>query len=199
MSKVKEKLNEQARNELMTVIRKNTQHSPCIDNFENLLLEIDDPVFVNTTVNSMHNFLSEIFELFQAIDRVPQKKFKSKMLTKDFIDPMRFFNSVKVLVEKSMKHRAIIELVEGKQSPITVHTDGKPFKVLIDIKAVRSWEAFSMNYNSPDPYYHKQLDNIKEEARKKMLLWNYIPAIVKAVLQTKRRSLDMDTNSKRFK
>lgn len=38
----------------------------------------------------------------------------------------------------------------------------------------------------------------KEATRKIVLLWNYIPAITKAILQTKRRSLGLDKNSKRF-
>ena len=47
--------------------------------------------------------------------------------------------------------------------------------------------------------YIQRLEWLKETARKEMLVWNYIPAIIKAVMQTKRRSLDMDTNSKKFK
>ena len=37
MSKSKETLNKQALDELMVVIRRNTQQSACIDNFEKLL------------------------------------------------------------------------------------------------------------------------------------------------------------------
>lgn len=95
MSKSKETLNKQALDELMVVIRRNTQQSACIDNFEKLLYEIDDPIFVNTVVSSMHNLLTELFELFYAIERVPQKKFKAKMLTTQFVEPMRFFSRVK--------------------------------------------------------------------------------------------------------
>ena len=43
----------------------------------------------------MHNLLTELFELFYAIERVPQKKFKAKMLTTQFVEPMRFFSRVK--------------------------------------------------------------------------------------------------------
>jgi hypothetical protein len=38
----------------------------------------------------------------------------------------------------------------------------------------------------------------KELARMVVLLYNYIPAIVKALIQTKRRSLKLDKNSKMF-
>ena len=41
---------------------------------------------------------------------------------------------------------------------------------------------------------------IREEGRKVILLWNYDPAIVKAIIQTKRRALNLDKNPqmKRF-
>ena len=41
---------------------------------------------------------------------------------------------------------------------------------------------------------------IREECRKVILLWNYNPAIVKAIIQTKRRALNLDKNpqAKRF-
>jgi hypothetical protein len=116
MSKTKEKLNETALKELMVVIRRNSQESPCITNFENLLHEIDSPVFINTVVNSTFDFLTEVFELFGSVDKVPQKRFKSKMLTTEFIDPMRFFGRVKQLADKDMDVRAAIEMYERKTS-----------------------------------------------------------------------------------
>jgi hypothetical protein len=45
------------------------------------------------------------------------------------------------------------------------------------------------------------VDEVKgrlEVARKVVLLYNYIPAIVKALIQTKRRGLNLDNNSKMF-
>lgn len=214
MSKTKEKLNETALNELMVVIRRNSQESPCITNFENLLHEIDSPVFINTVVNSTFDFLTEVFELFGAIDRVPQKKFKSKMLTNEFIEPMRFFGRVKQLANKDMDVRAAIELYEKKTSGATLDTERKPVRLSIEeaehiinknfvfvdkdadqLRYVsRTWKEINV-YGLPE----MRCEYLKELARKEMLVWNYIPAIVKAVLQTKRRSLDMDKNSKRFK
>ena len=41
-------------------------------------------------------------------------------------------------------------------------------------------------------------DDFKEIARKTMLLYHYIPAIYKALIQTKRRELGLDCNSNRF-
>ena len=40
--------------------------------------------------------------------------------------------------------------------------------------------------------------NIHECARKVVLMWNYLPVIVKAFIQTKRRTLNLDKNSKKF-
>ena len=213
MSKSKETLNKQALDDLMVVIRRNTQHSACIDNFEKLLYEIDDPIFVNTVVSSMYNLLTEVFELFYAIGRVPQKKFKAKMLTTQFVEPMRFFSRVKNLANSSMKIRAAIEFLEKNYTYLTVATDRNPIRLSIEDaekiinKAIDpdsnyvNWETINRIFYNVDHTneYIKLFERLKEKARKEMLVWNYIPAIIKAVIQTKRRSLDMDTNSKKFK
>lgn len=213
MSKSKETLNKQALDELMVVIRRNTQHSACIDNFEKLLYEIDDSIFVNTVVSSMHNLLTELFELFYAIERVPQKKFKAKMLTTQFVEPMRFFSSVKNLANSSMKIRAAIEFLEKNYTYLTVDTDRNPIRLSIEDaekiinKAIYpdsnyvNWETINRIFYNVDHTneYIKLFERLKEKARKEMLVWNYIPAIIKAVIQTKRRSLNMDTNSNKFK
>ena len=213
MSKSKETLNKKALDELMVVIRRNTQHSACIDNFEKLLYEIDDPIFVNAVVSSMYNLLTEVFELFYAINRVPQKKFKAKMLTIQFVEPMRFFSRVKNLANSSMKIRAAIEFLEKNYTYLTVDTDRNPIRLSIEDaekiinKAIDpdsnyvNWETINRIFYNVDHTneYIKLFERLKEKARKEMLVWNYIPAIIKAVMQTKRRSLDMDTNSKKFK
>ena len=213
MSKSKETLNKQALDELMVVIRRNTQHSACIDNFEKLLYEIDDPIFVNTVVSSMYNLLTEVFELFYVIDRIPQKKFKAKMLTTQFVEPMRFFSRVKNLANSSMKIRAAIEFLEKNYTYLTVDTDRNPIRLSIEDaekiinKAIDpdsnyvNWETINRIFYNVDHTneYIKLFERLKEKARKEMLVWNYIPAIIKAVIQTKRRSLNMDTNSNKFK
>ena len=213
MSKSKETLNKQALDELMVVIRRNTQHSACIDNFEKLLYEIDDPIFVNAVVSSMYNLLTEVFELFYAINRVPQKKFKAKMLTTQFVEPMRFFSRVKNLANSSMKIRAAIEFLEKNYTYLTVDTDRNPIRLSIEDaekiinKAIDpdsnyvNWETINRIFYNVDHTneYIKLFERLKEKARKEMLVWNYIPAIIKAVIQTKRRSLNMDTNSNKFK
>ena len=197
----------------MVVIHRNTQYSECIENFCNLLCEINDIKFVNSVVTSMHKFFTEMFELFYAVDRVAQKKFKSRMLTQQFIDPMRFFGNVKTLADKSMRARAAVELLEHKHTPITVGTDKKNVWITIEdaekiINAnannspgYKDWKMLNRMYSTIDreDEFMRRLEDIKETARKEMLVWNHIPAIVKAVIQTKRRSMNMDTNSKKFK
>ena len=235
MSKLKKKIiNETGLNELMVSIRRNAKNSACIENFENLLREIDNPEFVNVTVNSMTNFLSEWFELLRSVRCVQEKKFRSKMLTTQFIEPMRFFNRVKKMADEQMKIRSIIEDIEiyrnaneyWKRSPnyvsslrrssVTVDTNRKRINVTNEeiekyIKENATYELTEeqtgcygiivdvSNLSADD--FERLLpgrNELKELARKEMLVWNYIPGVIKAIIQTKRREMDMDNNSKKF-
>ena len=235
MSKLKKKIiNETGLNELMVSIRKNVKNSACIENFENLLREIDNPEFVNVTVNSMTNFLSEWFELLRSVRCVQEKKFRSKMLTTQFIEPMRFFNRVKKMADDQMKIRSIIEDIEiyrntnayWKRSPnyvsslrrssVTVDTNRKRINVTNEeiekyIKENATYELTEeqtgcygiivdvSNLSADD--FERLLpgrNELKELARKEMLVWNYIPGVIKAIIQTKRREMNMDNNSKKF-
>ena len=235
MSKLKKKIiNETGLNELMVSIRRNAKNSACIENFENLLREIDNPEFVNVTVNSMTNFLSEWFELLRSVRCVQEKKFRSKMLTTQFIEPMRFFNRVKKMTDDQMKIRSIIEDIEiyrntnayWKRSPnyvsslrrssVTVDTNRKRINVTNEeiekyIKENASYELTEeqtgcygiivdvSNLSADD--FERLLpgrNELKELARKEMLVWNYIPGVIKAIIQTKRREMNMDNNSKKF-
>ena len=234
MSELKKKINETALKELMVSIRRNAKDSACITNFENLLNEIDDPEFVNITVNSMTNFMSEWFELLGAVVVVPQKKFRSKMLTTQFIEPLRFFGRVKKMADEQMKKRAIIEDIEIyratlyyqnreindssvlRRSGVTVNTERKRINVtneeiekfITDNAAYELDESMKGSYglvvdvsHLSDEDYERLLPgnkDVKELARKEMLVWNYIPGVIKAVIQTKRREMNMDNNSKRF-
>ena len=236
MSELKKKINETALNELMVSIRRNAKDSACITNFEDLLHEIDDPEFVNITVNSMTNFMSEWFELLSAAVVVPQKKFCSKMLTTQFIEPMRFFNRVKKMADEQMKIRAIIEDIEIgravfnywqteprdnsslRRSSVTVDTNRKRIKVDHEevVKYINENAAYRPDAETFGCYVPWSMDNVgrlsdddfdrlfpnnvalKELARKEMLVWNYIPGVIKAIIQTKRREMNMDNNSKKF-
>ena len=235
MSELKKKIiNETGLNELMVSIRRNVKNSACIENFENLLREIDNPEFVNVTVNSMTNFISEWFELLRSVRCVQEKKFRSKMLTTQFIEPMRFFNRVKKMADEQMKIRAIIEDIEIyrnaneywkttphdvsslRRSSVTVDTNRKRINVTNDeiekyIKENATYElteeqtgcygiiADVSNLSADD--FERLLpsrNELKELARKEMLVWNYIPGVIKAIIQTKRREMNMDNNSKKF-
>ena len=234
MSKLKKKINETGLNELMVSIRRNAKNSACIENFENLLREIDNPEFVNVTVNSMTNFLSEWFELLRSVRCVQEKKFRSKMLTTQFIEPMRFFNRVKKMADDQMKIRSIIEDIEiyrntnayWKRSPnyvsslrrssVTVDTNRKRINVTNEeiekyIKENATYELTEeqtgcygiivdvSNLSADD--FERRLpgrNELKELARKEMLVWNYIPGVIKAIIQTKRREMNMDNNSKKL-
>ena len=235
MSELKKKIiNETGLNELMVSIRRNAKNSACIENFENLLREIDNPEFVNVTVNSMTNFLSEWFELLRSVRCVQEKKFRSKMLTTQFIEPMRFFNRVKKMADEQMKIRSIIEDIEiyrntnayWKRSPnyvsslrrssVTVDTNRKRINVTNEeiekyIKENATYELTEeqtgcygiivdvSNLSADD--FERLLpgrNELKELARKEMLVWNYIPGVIKAIIQTKRREMNMDNNSKKF-
>ena len=234
MSELKKKINETGLNELMVSIRRNVKNSACIENFENLLREIDNPEFVNVTVNSMTNFLSEWFELLRSVRGVQEKKFRSKMLTTQFIEPMRFFNRVKKMADEQMKIRSIIEDIEIyrnvndywkrnprdvsllRRSSVTVDTNRKRINVTNDeiekyIKENATYElteeqtgcygiiADVSNLSADD--FERLLpgrNELKELARKEMLVWNYIPGVIKAIIQTKRREMNMDNNSKKF-
>ena len=235
MSKLKKKIiNETGLNELMVSIRRNAKNSACIENFENLLREIDNPEFVNVTVNSMTNFLSEWFELLRSVRCVQEKKFRSKMLTTQFIEPMRFFNRVKKMADEQMKIRSIIEDIEIyrhvneywktnphdvsslRRSSVTVDTNRKRINVTNDeikkyIKENATYELTEEQtrcYGIIDDVSNLSVDDferllpgrnkLKERARREMVVWNYIPSVVKTIIQTKRREMNMDNNSKKF-
>ena len=183
-------LNEKALNEMMLTIRRNSSESPCITNFEKLLREIDAPEFVNCVTSSMFNFMTELFELFNTVNRVPQKKFKSKMLTQEFIEPDRFFTRVRKMADRTMRLRAAIEITTAGKiitPKITVDSSRKPIQ-LSETNIINLLTGVNEN----------EKDKIKELARREMLVWNYLPAVVKALIQTRRRQLGMDKNSKRF-
>jgi len=141
------------------------------------------------------------------------------MLTMQYIEPLRFFNRVKLMADESMKIRAAIENLEQHYSNATVDTERKLVRFDIEtaekiinqtwkfqeldknrklVTVHHDWRWLYLTYQK-DTIMQNHASYLKELARKEMLVWNYVPAIVKAIVQTKRRSLDMDKNSKRFK
>ena len=216
MSELSTKINETALKEMMVSIRRNAKDSACINNFENLLREIENPEFVNVTVNSMTNFMTEWFELLGAVIVVPQKKYRSRMLTTQFIQPMRFFNRVKKMADEQMLVRSTLEwMFKSECSNATRTTSRKPC-----MASVEEMTDIMNNILKPTDYDGNPIqltwqelraiptdeleemipdaDAMNELARKEMLVWNYIPGVIKAIIQTKRREMNMDNNSKKF-
>lgn len=177
----------------MLAIRRNTKPSKCIDVYENLILEINRPEITDIFISEMSGFMSKLFELFNEVDKLDSLKIKAKILTKDFIKPDSYFKSCKHIANQIMRVRAAVEYQELKYfTPHTKDTEGhiilnitdKTAPIIIDV-----WRVFWPNFNS---------EELKEIARKTMLLYHYIPAVYKALIQTKRRKLGIDYNSNKF-
>lgn len=216
MSELTKKINETALKELMVSIRRNAKDSACINNFENLLREIENPEFVNVTVNSMTNFMTEWFELLGAVILVPQKKYRSRMLTTQFIQPMRFFNRVKKMADEQMLIRSTLEwMFKSEYSNVTRTTSRKPCMasveemtdIMNDILKPTDYDGNPIQLTwqelraIPTDKLEEMIpyaEAMNELARKEMLVWNYIPGVIKAIIQTKRREMNMDNNSKKF-
>lgn len=218
------KINMDSVSEMMAVIRKNTQHSSCIDTYEKLLKEIENEEVVRTAVSDMNRFIEECMLLFKEIDKMDNNRFKSKMLTDDFICPERFFktslkmtnqylylnaalnyrftdNDYNNVVKYSISNKNRLGDVWKKQ-----YFDKKSEKSVYSSNEVERTDEY---YKKNDIFVNKILSKfnvtedspeIREECRKVILLWNYHPAIVKAIIQTKRRALNLDKNPqmKRF-
>lgn len=129
--------------ELMVAIGRYTNNIPsrCITVFGELLDELSEISYPSVVISEMSGFLTETLEIFSEVSRLTLKKLQSKILTTDFLQPMRHFKKSRELLG---------------------------------------------TYSDP------------EIARKTKLLYNHIPAVIKAILQTHRRSLGMDQNTKKY-
>ena len=218
------KINMDSVSEMMEVIRKNTQHSSCIDIYEKLLKEIENEEVVRTAVSDMNRFIEECMLLFKEIDKMDNNRFKSKMLTDDFICPERFFKSSLKMTNQYLYLNAALNyrFTDNDYNNVVKYSISNKNRLgdvwkkqYFDKKSEES--VYSSNeVERPDEYYEKNdilvnkilskfnvtedSSKIREECRKVILLWNYHPAIVKAIIQTKRRVLNLDKNPqmKRF-
>ena len=218
------KINQDSVSEMMAVIRKNTQHSSCIDTYEKLLKEIENEEVVRTAVSDMNRFIEECMLLFKEIDKMDNNRFKSKMLTDDFICPERFFKSSLKMTNQYLYLNAALNyrFTDNDYNNVVKYSISNKNRLgdvwkkqYFDKKSEKS--VYSSNeVERPDEYYEKNdilvnkilskfnvtedSPEIREECRKVILLWNYHPAIVKAIIQTKRRALNLDKNPqmKRF-
>ena len=209
---------------MMTVIRKNSQHSSCIDTSEKLLKEIENEEVVRTAVSDMNRFIEECMLLFKEIDKMDNNRFKSKMLTDEFICPERFFKSSLKMTNQYLYLNAALNyrFTDNDYNNVVKYSISNKNRLgdvwkkqYFDKKSEKS--VYSSNeVERLDEYYEKNdilvnkilskfnvtedSPEIREECRKVILLWNYHPAIVKAIIQTKRRALNLDKNPqmKRF-
>ena len=190
--------------ELMVSIHRNTQGSKCIDVFEILLTEISDKNVVDTAVVDTHRFVSEFSRLCRDIDNMKNIDFMSKMLTYEFIQPDRFFTESRKYARLYLlmsdiladKYKYIVQDIEKKimlsgrnRLGQLYHTENYTAQDVVNVS------KFFGNLSN------LSVDEVKEKyelARLIVLLYNYMPAIVKAFIQTKRRALDLDKNSTKF-
>lgn len=190
--------------ELMLAIRRNTQGSKCIEVFETLLKELPDKNVVDTAVVDTHRFVSEFSRLVKDVDNMKNLDFKSKILTDEFIQPARyFFNSRNI----AKLYLLMSDILADKYKYIVCDIEKK---VTLPGRNRLGDIYHKENYTAQDVVnvtrFFGDLSNLTAEevkekyelARKVVLLYNYMPAIVKAFIQTKRRNLDLDKNSTKF-
>ena len=218
------KINLDSISEMMEVIRKNTQYSSCIDTYERLLNEIENEEVVRIAVSDMNRIIEECMLLFKEIDKMDNNRFKSKMLTDEFICPERFFKTSLKMTNQYLYLNAALNyrFTDNDYNNVVKYSISNKNRLgdvwkkqYFDKKSEKS--VYSSNEVEKSDEYYKKNDifvnkilskfnvtedspEIREECRKVILLWNYHPAIVKAIIQTKRRALNLDKNPqmKRF-
>lgn len=190
--------------ELMVSIQRNAESSKCIDIFENLLRDIQDKDVVDNVIVDTHRFIGEFSRLCGDIDNMKNIDFISKMLTDEFILPYRFFTESTKLARLYL---LMSDILSDKYKYIVCNIDKK---IMISNKNRLGDLKHKENYTAQDivnvskffgDLSNLSSDEVKEKyelARKVILLFNYMPAIVKAFIQTKRRSLNLDRNSTKF-
>lgn len=190
--------------ELMVSIHRNTEGSRCIDIFEDLLKTIPDKDVVDNVIVDTHRFVGEFSRLCGDIDNMKNIDFISKMLTDEFIQPYRYFTESAKLVRMYL---LMSDILSDKYKYIVCDIDKK---VMLSNKNRLGDLRHRGDYSANDVVNVSKFfgnlsdlsaDEVKEKyelARKVILLFNYMPAIVKAFIQTKRRSLDLDRNSTKF-
>ena len=210
------KINFDSVSEMMAVIRKNTQHSSCIDTYEKLLKEIENEEVVRTAVSDMNRFIEECMLLFKEIDKMDNNRSKSKMLTDELISPERFFKSSLKMTNQYLYLNAALNyrFTDNDYNNVVKYSISNKNRLgdvwkkqYFDKKSEKS--VYSSNEVEKSDEYYKKNDifvnkilskfnvtedspEIREECRKVILLWNDHPEIVKAIIQTKRRALNLD-------
>lgn len=177
--------------DLMTAIKRNTQPSAGIEVFENLLKELSDCRVCDVFVSDMNSFIGEFMVLMKEVDQIDNRTLKSKLVTYDFINPKRYFTK---------SFRTMLNVMRELKSYNVTYFENRTFNVG-KTNMLGNLPAFDDNTIMAFPYEEVPEDKeaVYEHYRKIFLLWNYMPSIVKALIMTKRRSLGLDSNSKKFK
>lgn len=190
--------------DLMITIRRNTQSSKCIEIFENLLNEVEDKEFVDTVIVDTNKFITEFSRLCKDVDNMKNLDYISRILTHEFILPHKYFR-------KSYNMTKTYLLMYDRLTQIYSHPIYNVEKDIIlpnvnflgdihhkvDLTANDVVTIFKY-FGDLSGLSVKEVKDKKELTRMVILLYDYMPAIVKALIQTKRRSLNLDKNSKRF-
>lgn len=191
-------------NDLMLAIRRNTQGSKCIDIFGNLLNEVEDKEFIDTVIVDTHRFITEFSRLCKDVDNMKNLDYISRILTHEFILPHKYFR-------KSHKMAKVYLLMYDmlvKKYPHAVYDIEKGIALpnVNFLGDIHHKEEFTANdvvevfryFGDLSGLSVEQVKAKKELARMVILLYDYMPAIVKALIQTKRRGLNLDKNSTKF-
>ena len=190
---------------LMAVIRKNAELSSCIDRFGELLEEIKDKRVVRAVISDMNRFIEEVMPLFRDVDKMENLRYKSKILNVGFIEPWRFFKKTISYTNQYIGLNAAINyyFTDNIPNEVTKFVIGKK-NIIGDVTKKQYYSDRKLAdkaLESLELSGKVTLDNYldyQEECRKVILLYNYIPAQIKAIIQTKRRGLGLDTNSLKF-
>lgn len=187
--------------ELMVFIRKNTRVSKCINVYEQLLYELCDMDYSNCSsiaVRGMHEFISHASRLFKEVDKMVCPEIKSRLLTAEFLMPERYFKGMKFMSSfYYYLNQAYNNIKADKQQKLDIGKRNILGDILDAPEEIKSLVQEEINLIST--MSEKEIADRREACRKIVLLWNYSPAIVKAIIQTKRRSFGFDDNSLKFK
>ena len=189
--------------DLMITIRRNTQCSKCIDNFENLLNEVEDKEFVDTVIIDVNRFITEFSRLCKEVDNMKNLDYIARVLTYDFIQPYKYFRKSHKMTElyllmNDMLQKNYQHAVYDIDKHIVLPNNNFLGNIYHKETFTNDNVAMVAEHFGITGLSAKQVKERKEVARKVILLYNYLPAIVKALVQTKRRKLNLDKNSKMF-
>lgn len=197
---IEEKKKQQV-HDLLAAVRKYTKGSAGIDNFENLLGEVNNYWLTSAVIKNLNKFIEDFVITVRDIDQMKSKSLQAKILTYDFLCVEKYFKETNKEMENVVKRLRFLNIAYGEKRHYDfsrtsiIGNFNTNFKGSKSIKAPDGYNKFSFTLVVDD---EAKKFEFYEQVRKEFLLWNYIPVVVKAIIMTKRRSLGFDTNSTRF-